>query len=209
MANSGTVRRRVAKKIGSKVWNKYPEKHISPILPPCFTYLKRGKVVNGCGSKCVCTERVTGFNMMQSWIYANNLCCRRASYLNGAVVFAGRVTAHVAGVAAARAALHLHTRRPYQEVGRRGIHLAPGDLVDHRPCLADCWNCLLYCNRDEREGGERESRVNDFGLRRHLLSSFPSRCTVVICPVRSQLLHAFFRCSLFDESFDVGAVCLG
>lgn len=34
-------------------------------------------------------------------------------YLDGAVVFFGRVTAHAAGVAAARAALHLHTRRPY------------------------------------------------------------------------------------------------
>lgn len=65
------------------------------------------------------------------------------SYLNGAVVLAGRVTAHVACVAAARAALHLHTGRPYQEVGRRGIHLAPGDLVDHRPRLTHRRDRLL------------------------------------------------------------------
>lgn len=67
-----------------------------------------------------------------------------ASYLNGAVVLAGRMTAHVACVAAARAALHLHTGRPYQEVGRRGIHLAPGDLVDHRPRLTRRRDRLLH-----------------------------------------------------------------
>ena len=65
-------------------------------------------------------------------------------YLNGAVVLAGRVTAHVAGVAAASAALHLYTGGPYQEVGRCGIHLAPRDLVDHRPRLTHRRDRLLY-----------------------------------------------------------------
>lgn len=80
------------------------------------------------------------------------------SYLNGAVVLARRVTAHVAGVAAARAALHLHTGRPYQEVGRRGIHLAPGDLVDHRPRLTHRRDRLLDWKERRGEGGR--SRVN-------------------------------------------------
>lgn len=71
---------------------------------------------------------------MDGWLYL--VCLHFLSYLNCAVVLAGRVTAHVAGVAAACAALHLHTGWPYQEVGRRGIHLAAGDLVDHRPRLA-------------------------------------------------------------------------
>lgn len=61
--------------------------------------------------------------------------CVCVSYLNGAVVLARWGAAHVACVAAARAALHLHAGRPYQEVGRRGIHLAPGNLVDDRPRL--------------------------------------------------------------------------
>ena len=64
-------------------------------------------------------------------------------------MLAGRVTAHVAGVAAARAALHLNTGRPYQEVCRRGIHLAPGDLVDHRPRLTHRRDRLLHCKTDE------------------------------------------------------------
>lgn len=34
-------------------------------------------------------------------------------YLDSTVVFFGRMTAHASGVAAARAALHLHARRPY------------------------------------------------------------------------------------------------
>lgn len=82
--------------------------------------------------------------------------CR--SYLNGAVVLAGGVTAHVAGVAAARAALHLHAGRPYQKVGRRGIHLAPGDLVDHRSCLAQRRDCLLHWERDT---GRVQSALGD------------------------------------------------
>lgn len=73
------------------------------------------------------------------------------SYLNGAVVLAGRVTAHVACVAAACAALHLHTGRPYQEVGRRGVHLAPGDLVDHRARLTHRRDRLLHWKKKERE----------------------------------------------------------
>lgn len=65
-------------------------------------------------------------------------------YLNGAVVLARRGAAHVVGVAAARAALHLHARRPYEEVGGRGVHLAPGDLVDHGPRLAHRRDRLLH-----------------------------------------------------------------
>lgn len=68
------------------------------------------------------------------------------SYLNGAVVLARWGAAHVACVAAARAALDLHAGRPYQEVGRCGIHLAPGNLVDHRPRLTCCRDRLLDCN---------------------------------------------------------------
>lgn len=82
------------------------------------------------------------------------------SYLNGAVVLAGGVTAHVACVAAARAALHLHAGRPYQKVGRRGIHLAPGDLVDHRSCLAQRRDCLLHW---KRETGGAKSSVSTLG----------------------------------------------
>lgn len=75
-------------------------------------------------------------------------------YLNGAVVLAGRVTAHVAGVAAARAAFHLHTGWPYQEVGRCGIHLAPGDLVDHRSRLTHRRDRLFHWKTDKERGGD-------------------------------------------------------
>ena len=77
--------------------------------------------------------------------------CVCLSYLNGAVVLAGRVTAHVACVAAACAALHLHTGRPYQEVGRRGIHLTPGDLVDHCPRLTHRRDRLLCWKKNRQE----------------------------------------------------------
>lgn len=70
-------------------------------------------------------------------------------------MLAGGVTAHVARVAAARAALHLHAGRPYQKVGRGGIHLAPGDLVDHRPCLAQRRDRLLHWKR--ATGGGKSS----------------------------------------------------
>lgn len=86
---------------------------------------------------------------------STSLC---VSYLNGAVVLAGRVTAHVACVAAARAALHLHTGWPYQEVGGRGIHLAPGDLVDHRPRLTHRRDRLLYWKKDKGGGGVKLMR---------------------------------------------------
>lgn len=84
------------------------------------------------------------------------------SYLNGAVVLAGRVTAHVAGVAATRAALHLHAGRPYQEVGGRGIHLAPRDLVDHRSRLTRRRDRLLHCGRQEGEEGGEGGREGGF-----------------------------------------------
>lgn len=54
------------------------------------------------------------------------------------------MAAHVAGVAAARAASDLHARGPDEEVGGRGIHLTPGDLVDHRPRLTHCRHRLLH-----------------------------------------------------------------
>lgn len=88
--------------------------------------------------------------------------CVCVPYLNGAVVLAGRVTAHVAGVAAACAALHLHTGRPYQEVGRCGIHLAPGDLVDHRPRLTHRRDRLLYWNKDTEREESNECWVTYF-----------------------------------------------
>ena len=56
-------------------------------------------------------------------------------YLDRAVVLARRLASHVAGVAAAGAAFHLHAGRPDDEVGRGGIHLAPGDLIDRRSHL--------------------------------------------------------------------------
>ena len=57
------------------------------------------------------------------------------AHLDRAVLHASRLASHVAGVAAACAAFHLHAGRPDDEVGRGGIHLAPGDLVDGRPHL--------------------------------------------------------------------------
>ncbi len=93
------------------------------------------------------------FAYRHAFSQVNKLADLCVSYLNGAVVLARRLTAHVACVAAARAALHLHTGRPYQEVSGRGIHLAPGDLVDHRPRLTHRRDRLLYWKKDKGGGG--------------------------------------------------------
>ncbi len=61
------------------------------------------------------------------------------SYLHGPVVLFGRVAAHVDGVASS----HLHTPRPDQEAGDRGIDLTAWDLIDHCASLTDCRHCLL------------------------------------------------------------------
>lgn len=58
-------------------------------------------------------------------------------------MYPGGLAFHTAGVAAASAALHLHARRPYQEVGRGGINLTPRYLIYHRPCFADSRDGLL------------------------------------------------------------------
>ena len=65
-------------------------------------------------------------------------------YLDHTVVLASRLASHVAGVAAAGAALHLDAGRPDDEVGGGGIHLAPGDLIDGRPHLTHSWQGLLH-----------------------------------------------------------------
>lgn len=112
-------------------------------------------------------------------------------YLNGAVVLAGRMTAHVAGVAAARAAFHLHTGRPYQEVGRRGIHLAPGDLVDHRPRLTHRWHRLLYCKKDK----EREELSKCVWSARAFSDTFPRMRAHADCIVLIRLFaHVAASC---------------
>lgn len=65
------------------------------------------------------------------------------------MVLASRLASHVAGVAAAGAALHLDAGRPDDEVGGGGIHLAPGDLIDGRPHLTHRWQGLLHHCRGE------------------------------------------------------------
>lgn len=59
------------------------------------------------------------------------------AHLDAAVVHARRLALDAAGVAAAGAAFHLHARGPDQEVGGRGVHLAPRYLINDRPGLAD------------------------------------------------------------------------
>lgn len=70
-------------------------------------------------------------------------------YLDHTVVLASRLASHVAGVAAAGAALHLDAGRPDDEVGGGGIHLAPGDLIDGCPHLTHRWQGLLHHCRGE------------------------------------------------------------
>lgn len=50
------------------------------------------------------------------------------SHLNVPQLHLGGAALHVAVVAAARAALHLHAGRPHQEVGVGAVYEAPGDL---------------------------------------------------------------------------------
>lgn len=70
------------------------------------------------------------------------------AHLDAAVVHARRLAPDAARVTAPGAALHLHARRPDQEVGGRGVHLAPRYLVDDSPGLAGRRDGLLC--RDER-----------------------------------------------------------
>lgn len=70
------------------------------------------------------------------------------AHLDAAVVHARRLALDAARVTAPGAALHLHARRPDQEVGGRGVHLAPRYLVDDSPGLAGRRDGLLC--RDER-----------------------------------------------------------
>lgn len=72
------------------------------------------------------------------------------AHLDTPVVYPGGLALDAAGVAAAGAALHLHAGRPYQEIGRGGVDLAPRDLVDHRPCLAHRWDGLLCGHRESQ-----------------------------------------------------------
>lgn len=107
--------------------------------------------------------------------HARESVCVCVPYLNGAVVLARWGAAHVACVAAARAALHLHAGRPYQEVGRRGIYLAPGNLVDHRPRLTRCRDRLLDWN-ERSVGVKSDATLGDaFSKRR------PRGCRYCFC----------------------------
>lgn len=62
---------------------------------------------------------------------------RAGAHLDAAVVDAGGLALDAAGVTAPGTALHLHARGPDQEVGRRGVDLAPRYLINDRPGLAD------------------------------------------------------------------------
>lgn len=71
----------------------------------------------------------------------------RPGYLNGPQLHLRGAALHVAVVAAAGAALHLHAGRPHQEVGVGAVYEAPRDLKHLGACLAlgdhgwlsDCW----------------------------------------------------------------------
>lgn len=76
------------------------------------------------------------------------------AHLDTPVVYPGGLALDAAGVAAAGAALHLHAGRPYQEVGRGGVDLAPRYLVDHRPRLAHRRDGLLCRHRRVTAPGE-------------------------------------------------------
>lgn len=103
------------------------------------------------------------WHMDVCWFFKQVCAHELSPYLHGAVVLARRGAAHVAGVAAARAALHLHARRPDEEVGGRGVHLAPGNLVDDSPSLAQRRDRLLHWGAKERER-ERVEPSQEFAL---------------------------------------------
>lgn len=79
------------------------------------------------------------------------------AHLDTPVVYPGGLALDAAGVAAAGAALHLHAGRPYEEVGRGGVDLAPRYLVDHRPCLAHRRDGLLCGHRRVTPPAEQPS----------------------------------------------------
>lgn len=61
---------------------------------------------------------------------------RRPAHLDGPQLHLRGAALHVAVVAAARAALHLHAGWPHQEVGVGAVYEAPGDLKNLGACLA-------------------------------------------------------------------------
>lgn len=73
-----------------------------------------------------------------------------ASYLNCSVCSTSRMAPHVARVAAAGAAFHLHAGRPNNKVRRSGIHLAPRDFVNYSANFARCGQGFFhFCRRDQ------------------------------------------------------------
>lgn len=69
------------------------------------------------------------------------------AHLHTPVVHARGLALDTACVTAVSAAFDLHTRRPDQKVGRRGVHLAPRYLVNDRPGLADGGDSFLCRGR--------------------------------------------------------------
>lgn len=74
------------------------------------------------------------------------------------MALAGRLASHVAGVTAAGAALHFNTRGPDDKVGRGGVHLAPGNLIDGGPHLTHRRDSFFnhWGAREGEEGGGTE-----------------------------------------------------
>lgn len=127
----------------------------------------------------------------------------RCYYLHSAVVLASRLAPHVAGVAAAGAALDLHAGRPDDEVGRGGIHLAPGDLINGCSHFTRGWQGLFH-----HWGSKSVKRLKKFSSDKHLethhvhtLTAGNSKISLVY------FYHVYVECVCYQHSSCDGCVC--
>lgn len=105
------------------------------------------------------------------WAAGGGSSGRHLPYLDVPDADLSGATLHIAVVATAGAALHLHAGRPHHKVGVGAVHHVAGDFKDHLPRLALCQDSWLCCCQSIY-GGPREE-----GKMKQALQLLPAFCS--------------------------------